>query len=81
MSGLLSRLVHICVMYDMVIEQMHHVFPGCGAGDLLRVCQQEAFAMRHFGRCAADCFQLAVCRSFHQVFCLLGLVCFQGLFH
>ena len=36
--GLLSRLVHIWVMYGMVMDETHHVFPGGGVGELLRVC-------------------------------------------
>ena len=53
--GVLSRLVHIWVMYGMAMDETQHVFPGSGVGDLLRVCQQEAFAVLHLGRCPADC--------------------------
>ena len=70
--GLLNRLVHIWVMYGMVIDELHHVFPGNGVGELPRVCQQEAFAMCHLGRCPADRFQLEVCHCLLRFFCLLG---------
>ena len=52
--ALLSRLVHIWVMYGMVMNETHHVFPGCGVDELLRVCQQGAFLMCHLSRCPAD---------------------------
>ena len=53
--GVLSRLVHIWVMYGMVIDEMQHVFPGGGVGEFLCVCHQEAFAVRHLSRYSADC--------------------------
>ena len=56
MYGGRSRLVDFWVMYGMVMDETLHVFPGPGVGDLLRVCQQEVFAVYHFGRCSADCF-------------------------
>ena len=49
MCVLLSRLVHILGMYGMVMDQTHHVFPGSGVDELLPVCQQEPFAVRHLG--------------------------------
>ena len=45
--GLLSTLVHICVIYGMVMDETQHEFPGGGVGELLFVRQQEAFAVRH----------------------------------
>ena len=58
--GLLNRLVHIFVLCGMVKNETHHVFPGGGVGELLRVCQQEAFAVRHLGCCHAACLQCVV---------------------
>ena len=54
--GARSRLVDLWVMHGMVINETQHVFPGGGVGELLRVCQQEALAVEHLGRCSADCF-------------------------
>ena len=54
--GLLSRLMHVWVMYGMVMDETQHVFLGGGVGESLRVCQQEAFAMCHLGRHSADRF-------------------------
>ena len=70
--GLLSRLMHIWVMYGMVMDKLQHAFPGGGVGKLFRVCQQEAFAMCPLGRRPADRFWFEVCRCLHQVFCVLG---------
>ena len=53
--GVLSRLVHIWVMYGMIMDQTQHAFPGSRVGELLRVCQQEPFATRHLCCCSADC--------------------------
>ena len=50
--GLLSRLLHIWVIYNMVVDGTHHVFPGGGVVELLSVSQQQALAMRHLCRCA-----------------------------
>ena len=70
--GLLSRLVDIWVMNGMVMDETHHLFPGCAFRGLLPVCQQEAFAMHHLGCCPADRFQLEVCCCLHRIFCVLG---------
>ena len=43
------------VMHGMVFDENWHVFPGGGVGELLRVCQQDAFVVYHSGRCPADC--------------------------
>ena len=51
-----SRLVDFWVMHGLVTDERQHVFPGAGVGELLRVCQQEVFAVYHLGRCPADCF-------------------------
>ena len=55
LCGVLSRVVHIWVMYGMQMGDTQHVFPGDGVGQLLRVCQQEAFAVHNLGCCSADC--------------------------
>ena len=36
--GAPSGLVDVWVMHGMVMDEMLHVFPGCGVGELLRVC-------------------------------------------
>ena len=54
--GLLSRLMHIWVMYGMVMYDTQHVFPGGGVGESFLLCQQEVFAMCHFGPRPADHF-------------------------
>ena len=51
-----SRLVDFLVMHGMVMDETQHVFPGGGVGELLRVCQQEVFAVYHLCCCSADCF-------------------------
>ena len=54
--GAQSRLVDFWVMRSMVIDETQHVFPGGGVSELLRLCQQEVFAVYHLGRCSVDCF-------------------------
>ena len=54
--GARSRLVDFWVMHGMLMDETPHVFPGGGVSELFRVCQQEAFAVYHLGRCSADCF-------------------------
>ena len=51
-----SRSVDFWVMHGMVMDGTLHVLPGGEVAELLRVCQQEVFAVYHFGRCSADCF-------------------------
>ena len=51
-----SGLVHFWVMYSMVMDETLHVLPGGGVGELFHVCQQEAFAVYHLGRCSAHRF-------------------------
>ena len=51
-----SGLLDVWVMRGMVMDQTLHVFPCGGACELLRVCQQEVFAVYHLGRYSADCF-------------------------
>ena len=70
--GLLSRLVHIPVMYGMVMDGTHHVLLGGGLGKLLCVCQREAFAVRSLGRCPANRLHLEVRPRPHQALCVLG---------
>ena len=53
--GARSGLVDVWVMHGMVMHETLHVFPCGGVRELLRVCQQEVFAVYHFGRCCADC--------------------------
>ena len=43
-------------MHGMVMDETLQVFPGCGVGELFRVCQQEVFAVYYLGRCSADSF-------------------------
>ena len=33
-----SGLVDVWVMHGVVMDETLHVFPGCGVGELLRVC-------------------------------------------
>ena len=54
--GARSGLVDFWVMHGMVMDETLHVFSGGGVGELIRVCQQEVFAVYHLGRCSADCF-------------------------
>ena len=54
--GALSGLLEVWVMHDIVMDETLHVFPVGGVGELLRVCQQEVFAVYLLGRCSADCF-------------------------
>ena len=70
--GLLSRLVHISIMYGIVMDETHHVLPCVAFAELHRVCQQAAFAVRHSGRCPPYRLQLEVRRRLHLVFCMLG---------
>ena len=56
MCGARSGLVDVGVMHGMVMDETLHVFPGGGVSELLRVCQQEVFAVYHSGRCSTDCF-------------------------
>ena len=53
--GARSGLVDVRVMHGMVLDETLHVFPRGGVGELLRVRQQEVFAVYHLGRCSADC--------------------------
>ena len=50
-----TRLVYFWVMHGMVIDETQHFLTGGGVGVLLRVCQQEVFAVYHLGCCPADC--------------------------
>ena len=43
--GVRSRLVDFWVMQGMVMDETQHVLPGGGVVELLRVCQQEVFAV------------------------------------
>ena len=54
--GARSRLVDFWVMHGIVVQETQHVFAGGGVGELLRLCQQEVFAVYHLDRCSADCF-------------------------
>ena len=54
--GVRSWLVDVRVMHVMVMDETLHVLPGEGVRELLRVCQQEVFAVYHLGRCSDDCF-------------------------
>ena len=54
--GARSRLVEFWVMHGMVMDERQHGFPGSVVSELLRVCQQEVFAVYHLGCCSADCF-------------------------
>ena len=72
--GARSRLVDFWVMHGMVMDELQHVFPGDGVGELLRVCQQEAFAVYHLGRCSADCVWLEVGCCPHRDFLVFGEV-------
>ena len=54
--GARSGLVDVWVMHGMVMDETLHVFFCGGVAELLRVCQQEVFAVYHLGRCSADCF-------------------------
>ena len=72
--GARSGLVDVWVMHGMVIDETLHVFPGGGVVELLRVCQQEVFAVYHLGRRSADCFQLEVRCCLHGAFRVFGEV-------
>ena len=63
------------------MDETQHVFPGSGVSELLRVCQREASAMRHWGRSHADFLKLEVRRRLHWVFRVLGEVSLQSLCH
>ena len=76
-----SRLVDFWVMHGMVMDEKQHVFPGGGVVELLRVCQQEVFAVYYFGRCSTDCFQLVVRCCPHRVLRVFGEVSVLGLCH
>ena len=69
-----SRLVDFWVLHGIVMDETQHLFPGGRVGELLRVCQQEVFAMYHLGRCSADCFLLEVRCWLHRVFRVFGEV-------
>ena len=56
MGGARSRFADFFVMQGMLVDERQHVFPRGGVGELLRVCQQEVFAVYHLGPCPADCF-------------------------
>ena len=70
--GLSNMLVHIWVMYHMVMDKLHHVFPDGVVPELLRVCQQDVFTVRHLGRCPADRVQMEVRCCIHPAFRVLG---------
>ena len=63
------------------MDETQHVFPGGGVGQLFRVCQQEALAVYHFGRCSADPLYLEMRCCSHRVLCVFGEVPLQGLCH
>ena len=79
--GARSRLVDFLVADGMVMVETQHVFPGGEVGELLRVCQQEAFAVYHLGRSSADCFQPEVRCCPRRVLCVFGEVLLQGPCH
>ena len=49
-----SRLLDLWVTHRMLMEETQHVFPCGGVGELLCVCQQEALAVYHLGRCSVE---------------------------
>ena len=79
--GVRSRLVDFWIMHCMVMDETQHLFPGGGVGELLRVCQQEVFAVYHFGPCSADCFYLEVRCCPDRVSRVFGEVSVWGLCH
>ena len=81
MCGARSRLVDLWVMHGMVMDETQHVFLGGGVGELLHVCQQQALAVYHLGRCPVDCLKLEVRCCPHRVFRVFGEVPLQGLCH
>ena len=56
LCGARSRLVDFWLLHSMIMDETQHVFSGGGVCELLPVCQQEAFAVYHLGRCSGDCF-------------------------